>query len=629
MSAPENYYSDTYHSSNLGLAYNRLMDILLDDSNPNRRRILELGVTFGSLLAVAAINGCTNHHEEKPPTSFNSSAPNPEIKSGQMLDLLANQAWSMAGVEQRGDGSLHINYENMKIVKKDGTAGQDNPPINLFGMHLNINDFSLVATLDFADYLGESAITLYGRPPIIYDEERYDDKTLRIALQKDSFWVGLINGELGQDPVIEKNYTIDSGTSAMINVVRQGGYVTFCIITGEVVKTLGSIPEAGLFDSGELWFGLDANSPGGWTLKEASITPLSGGMIEVIDTSRYTPVSKEQDSLNVLAEKKRSGFNIGAAVALEPIVSDAAYAKLMLGGNFGIVTPENAMKFQFIHPQPDQYSFQAADALVEIAEHNGMKVHGHTLDFAEANPRWVHDIAKHHPDQLQRVLEDHIATVVDHYGDRVMDWDVINEPLVDYGATPGLYGLRKSIWYEAMGPDHIEIALKAAHQANANARLWINEFGLEADDNRFADMLALLRRLKSNDAPLYGVGLQAHISDNDTINSGQSIDKEKLRQRIRLLADLGVKARISELDVDHDREQGIFAEILEVCIGESNCSDVTLWGATDKYSSSGGLNSKGQLTRGIGLPWDARQQPRAAVLSMKQVLTTGKYNTRL
>lgn len=607
------------------------MDTMPDDSAPNRRRILELGVTLSSFLAVTALDGCTNHHEEKPPASFDASAPNPEIESGQELNLLADQHWSMAGVERRNGDGLYVGYESMRIVKKDGSAGQENPPVNLFGVHLNVkDDFSLTASLDFTEYQGEGAITLYGRPPIIYDEQRYDDKTLRIALQKESFWVGLVNGEHGQDPVIERDYAIDPMTSATISVLRQGGRVTFGIVTGkdsthrDIVKTLGSISETGLFDSGQLWFGLDTNSPGGWTLKEASIMPLHSGKIEIIDTAKYAPVPKEQDSLNMLAEKRRSDFHIGAAAALGPMVSDPTYARLILGGNFGIMTPENAMKFQFIHPQLSQYSFQEADALVAIAEQNGIKVHGHTLDFAEANPEWVHSIAQHHPNQLPQVLEDHIKTVVGHYGDRVMDWDVVNEPLADYDTIPGQYGLRKSVWYEAMGADHIEIALKAAHEANADARLWINEFGLEADDNRFNQMLSLVRRLKSNGAPLYGVGFQMHITDGDTINSDRSIDKEKLRQRIRSLADLGVKVRISELDVSSDQEQGIFSEVLEVCVAESNCTDVTFWGATDKYSSSGGLNSRGQLQLGTGLPWDAQQQPRAAVFSMKRVLTTSR-----
>jgi len=38
------------------------------------------------------------------------------------------------------------------------------------------------------------------------------------------------------------------------------------------------------------------------------------------------------------------------------------------------------------------------------------------------------------------------------------------------------------------------------------------------------------------------------------------------------------------------------------------CEGVTLWGITDKYSSSGTLEGNGIFTPGIGLPWDVREQ---------------------
>ena len=48
-----------------------------------------------------------------------------------------------------------------------------------------------------------------------------------------------------------------------------------------------------------------------------------------------------------------------------------------------MVTPENSMKFQFIHPALNHYAFTEADAIVTFADANHMKVHGHTLVWAK------------------------------------------------------------------------------------------------------------------------------------------------------------------------------------------------------------------------------------------------------
>ena len=585
--------------------------------------IISLGVLIGyfSQYGVSAHNFNRYSIKRIPPHKA-------EVKSGQTLDLLTNQSWSLAGVKTNSDDSLYVSYEGMSIVHQDGSAGKDNPAVNLFGTHLSVSgDFSLTATMDFSNYNGEGAITLYGSPPIIYDEQRYDSRTLRVALHQGSLSVGLINGDQSQSLAVQKTYAFNQGKLTTINIMRQNNHLIFGIVTGKdtngknIIQSLGTITYTNLLDSGQLWFGLDSGSTGGgWTLKSATLEPINAGHAQIIDFSILSVTPKDPQGLNALAAKKRPGFKIGTAVALGPLVGDAAYTKLILGGNFGLVTTENALKFQFVHPQLTHYAFEEADALVAIAQKNDITVHGHALDFSEANPTWVQDIAKKNPEQLQGVLEDHIKTVVGHFGNKVNDWDVVNEPLADYGTASGQYGLRRSIWYQAMGPDHIAIALRAAHAANPQARLWINDYGLESDDSRFATMLSLVQRLKAEGVPLYGIGFEAHIDNGDTINNDTTINKEQLRQHIRSLAALGIKARISELDVTNETEQAVFADVLGVCISEPNCTDMTMWGATDKYSSSGGINDQGQLETGTGLPWDTQIHPLPSVQSMKKAL---------
>jgi endo-1,4-beta-xylanase len=54
------------------------------------------------------------------------------------------------------------------------------------------------------------------------------------------------------------------------------------------------------------------------------------------------------DSLRTLVQP--AGLRFGAAVAVETLNTDAAYARL-LAREFNLVTPENAMKFSIVQPE--------------------------------------------------------------------------------------------------------------------------------------------------------------------------------------------------------------------------------------------------------------------------------------
>ena len=51
--------------------------------------------------------------------------------------------------------------------------------------------------------------------------------------------------------------------------------------------------------------------------------------------------------------------------------------------------PENVLKWEAVHPQPDAYNFEPADRYVAFGEKNQMFVIGHTLVWHSQVPRWV------------------------------------------------------------------------------------------------------------------------------------------------------------------------------------------------------------------------------------------------
>src|SRR3712207_7406660 len=65
---------------------------------------------------------------------------------------------------------------------------------------------------------------------------------------------------------------------------------------------------------------------------------------------------------------------------------------------FNSLTPENAMKMGPIHPEENRYFWQDADAIVDFAQSNGMKVRGHTLCWHQQTPKWR---SEEHTSELQ------------------------------------------------------------------------------------------------------------------------------------------------------------------------------------------------------------------------------------
>ncbi len=107
------------------------------------------------------------------------------------------------------------------------------------------------------------------------------------------------------------------------------------------------------------------------------------------------PGPAKQDALRWVAPKN---LVIGTAVAggghhlsmpyPDPFSSDQEYRR-RLAAEFSSVSPENQMKWDFIHPERNRYNFGRADAIVEFAEKNKQVVRGHTLLWHSQNPSWL------------------------------------------------------------------------------------------------------------------------------------------------------------------------------------------------------------------------------------------------
>ncbi len=115
----------------------------------------------------------------------------------------------------------------------------------------------------------------------------------------------------------------------------------------------------------------------------------------------------------------RSGMLVGTAVRPAQL-SEPAYAST-LAREFNMLEPEDALKWEVVHPEPQRFDFSQADQVVDFANRHGMKVRGHTLVWHRQNPKWLAEGA-YTSDELGEILEKHIKAVVGRYRGKIFAW---------------------------------------------------------------------------------------------------------------------------------------------------------------------------------------------------------------
>lgn len=303
--------------------------------------------------------------------------------------------------------------------------------------------------------------------------------------------------------------------------------------------------------------------------------------------------------------KSRLPYVAGAAVNTKYLKNNPAYRQLLLSQFKGITT-ENDLKFKAIHPMENKYEWDASDFLINFANENNLRVHGHTLIWHGSLPSWVIKF-KGDSAQWETLMKNHIQTVVTRYKGRIASWDVVNEVFNDNGT------LKKTIWLEKLGSGYISRAFIYAHQAAPDALLFLNDSANEASPEKRNAIIKLVMKLKKQGIPIHGIGMQMHTRLAQP-NIG-------ITMALKTAAATGLKVHISELDIrirpfkysdSSDKLQAnkykfIFTEYNKI-IPKPQQFGITTWNLTDNDSW---LNRSGK-----SLDWpllfDRNYQPKNA-----------------
>ncbi|MYB09216.1 MAG: endo-1,4-beta-xylanase [Acidimicrobiia bacterium] len=278
------------------------------------------------------------------------------------------------------------------------------------------------------------------------------------------------------------------------------------------------------------------------------------------------------------------GVRVGAAVNDQIFGSGDKHYRSLLADEFNSVTAERAMKWLWIHPEPDRWDWEASDELVEFADAHQMQVRGHTVVWPHwGTPDYITQCAD--ADALRQHLVDHVRELFSHWEGSVARVDVVNEPLHWLEGRPA-----DSAWRTLLGEDYLADVLTVAHEADSTIELWINETHTEVIPDKHDLFTRIVADLVERGLPLHGIGIQGHQLYPDF--SPGPPDPDQLYRGVTTFADMGLEVAVTEMDVlahptDPDRldVQGrIYGELVDAALSVDACREITFWGVSDAHS---------------------------------------------
>ncbi|CAI6076603.1 Endo-1,4-beta-xylanase A [Paenibacillus sp. JJ-100] len=332
-----------------------------------------------------------------------------------------------------------------------------------------------------------------------------------------------------------------------------------------------------------------------------------------------------------LQDLYQSEFPIGAAVYRWQL--EGAYGQL-LTKHFNSLTATYEMKPKFVSPANGVYDFKASDEYVEFAQKHQMGLRGHALLWHIDAAEWMFKDDQGNPASRELLLsriQNYVDTVMKRYKGKIYAWDVVNEAIADSNGDAN--GLRKSPFYELIGPDYIEKTYEFARAADPDAKLYYNEYFTEIPEKR-EHMYQLVKRLKDKGL-IDGVGLQSHYNL-------ESPPIDEIENTINLFAGLGLDIQITELDVDSGipfgeklpqdvavKQAYRYKELFDLYQKYSDViSSVTLWGLQDEKSYNNQAFLFDASLQSKPAYWGLADESKLPVMTNRAVTLSGTPNTK-
>ncbi|GAB1315052.1 Glycosyl hydrolase family 10 [Madurella fahalii] len=251
---------------------------------------------------------------------------------------------------------------------------------------------------------------------------------------------------------------------------------------------------------------------------------------------------------------------------------------------FGQTTPTNGQKWLFTEPQPGVFNFTEGDYVADLANRTGKLLRCHALVWHSQLAPWVEEERETEwtKEELAEVVERHVREVAGYYKGQCYAWDVVNEALDEDGSY------RESVFYRVLGEEYIKLAFRVAAEADPEAKLYYNDYGIERPGSvKTEGAKRLVKMLKDAGIRIDGVGMQAHLhADNHPSAEDLVKTMEGYSELVDEVAftelDVRIKMPVNETKLEWQKE--CYQKVVTACVQVEKCVGITVWDFYDPFS---------------------------------------------
>ncbi|KAM0554889.1 hypothetical protein ACHAPJ_006624 [Fusarium lateritium] len=315
-------------------------------------------------------------------------------------------------------------------------------------------------------------------------------------------------------------------------------------------------------------------------------------IVTLLATVRATEGVPSTGTTSLREEAAKKNLLIGSGAINPTYLKDPQFSTV-LAEQFNSLSPENELKWAFLHPDKNKYNWEPIDQLVRFAKEHEMVLKGHGLISTCCNPDYVVNITS--PAAMRAAMTDHFNAVMHRYDGKADRWDVVTEAIKSQGG-----GLADSDFYKILGPSYIEDAFRIARAADNDAKLFINENLVESLPGKREELYGLVSKLVADGVPVDGVALQMHITE-------VALEPGVITEMARSYHALGLEVSIAELDVhtlNATLQTEIYGDVMKEALA-AGITDISFWGFTDNHAYT-------WLEGAKPLMFDERYKPKGA-----------------
>ncbi|KAL7604449.1 hypothetical protein Lser_V15G17141 [Lactuca serriola] len=314
------------------------------------------------------------------------------------------------------------------------------------------------------------------------------------------------------------------------------------------------------------------------TLASASLQPFTpqqwqNNQANSIDKERKRAVTIHVSDVNgesiqgaqVIVEQISRDFPFGSAIS-KTIIGNIPYQKWFLE-RFNAAVFENELKWCETEPEQGIINYTIPDQMLDFIRANEITVRGHNIFWEDPIyiPSWVQNLTG---DALNSAIKSRIQSLMSHYKNQFIHWDVSNEML------------HFDFYEQRLGQNVSLEMFKLAHETDPLALLFMNDFNVVETcsdlNSSAAAYAARMREVEEGGVMMDGVGLEGHfVTPNLPL----------IRGVLDQLASLGLPIWLTEVDISNTLDQETQGKYLEIVLREvyshPSVSGIMLWTAMD------------------------------------------------